>query len=314
MSQVRQAARGETWFGLASLLHARLGRDVVTFGASGAGSLRGMAGEPLVGLAVINATAGLRMAPPATVVVMFYEGNDLNDNLVDVMQRYKPSYDLDRLQDPDYFRAFIDEEVVAKDPLNPRTHPRAWWRHSLLLSFLVAQFGEPEESVLPPRAPAFWQQDSNHVVVGGREVSIPGHLQGPALELSDGEMALGGYVFERALAYLRAAWPEARFVVLYVPSVLTCYQPAAATVSTESYHFRGAIYPAARVASRSGAIYAEVARACAAQGVPLIDSRARLQAVAARELIHGPGDWFHLNRHGYEELGAVLVGGMGAGP
>jgi hypothetical protein len=47
-----------------------------------------------------------------------------------------------------------------------------------------------------------------------------------------------------------------------------------------------------------------------AQDLGFIDTRQQIKAVSAQKLIHGPKDWRHFNRAGYEALAQSIVCGL----
>ncbi len=296
-------AGGDAWYGLASFLHARTGRDSVTWGAGGAGSLRGLVEEPARALAAVNALAGLRLAPPERILVLFYEGNDLNDNLRDLHTRYLPGHDPGRLFEDGYFRAFLDRQVAAHPEFQPRP-PRlllpAWLRGRLRPA------ADPNDGYVPEPNP-LWSTHTNRLHVGGRTLEVPGGLQGPPMELTEEEVHIGAYVFGQALLALRERFPQSAIVVVYLPAVLTCYSPAAETVTAESFHYRGIVHPTAAIAPRSDLVFAAIAAIAHDLGLPLIDTRPSLRAAARDRLLHGPEDWYHLNREGMTVLGDSLL-------
>lgn len=105
----------------AHVLHDLTGRDVITFGKSGSGSLSGLVGHPIRWLDYIRSSRLSPLPDPKEILVYFYEGNDLNDNLEDLRTRYiDRNYDPGKVYDTAYFRAFIETEVVGKIPFeNP---------------------------------------------------------------------------------------------------------------------------------------------------------------------------------------------------
>jgi hypothetical protein len=314
-------AAGPAWLGLASILHDRLQRDVLSFGADGAGSLRGIVGAPIANLTTLNATALLHTPEPDTWILCFYEGNDLNNNLVDLQTRYFPTHDRERLGDPAYFQQFIQSVVIGNAPYLTSATNRPWLERSLLYTALATRLrmgGAPSVAVEPH---PLWHTQTNLIGLAGAPTPIPGHLQGPALELHDEEIAGSTYVFGQSVQALMERFPQASFWILYIPSVLTCYAPASPTVSMESHHYRQSQYPAEQVATFSTKIFDEIARIAAELDIPIIDSRPTLQAVARDRLIHGPRDWYHLNAAGYEALGNLVArallsspGGSGSAP
>jgi hypothetical protein len=301
-------------FHSAHLLHDWSGRDVVSFGGSGAGSLRGLVAEPIARSEWVNAGRRLHLDPPRDALIYFYEGNDLDDNLKDLRMRYAPDHDPARLYDPGYFRAFVDQVVIGRNPLHREALAHRPWDDLFflrglprLVSFAFRRWrgDHPGRRSWPPG-------QVNRARVGDREVALPDGLQAPALELDAAEIDRALWVFERALARLRDAWPDTRLCVLYVPSPLASYELTSERVSIQSYEGRGSEYPAALVHRRSDAIARRVAEIARAQGAGFVDARPLVRWASARALVHGPRDWEHFNRRGYEALARADLEALGA--
>ena len=75
-------------FHSAHIIHEELAKDVISFGAGGSGSLRGLVAEPISQFEFINATMMFDLEPPEWILVYLYEGNDLNNNVLDVKLRF----------------------------------------------------------------------------------------------------------------------------------------------------------------------------------------------------------------------------------
>jgi hypothetical protein len=86
----------------AHFINKTLGVDVVFFGLAGAGSFDGIWSSPVKQFNHIN-TLGFDLKPPKTVLVLFYEGNDIGNNLQFVRRNYKDS---ETIQSPDHFKKF----------------------------------------------------------------------------------------------------------------------------------------------------------------------------------------------------------------
>lgn len=302
-------------YNVTHLIHEWTGRDAITFGASGAGSLRGIVAEPVSQLEFMRATGRFRVESPDVFVVYFYEGNDLDDNIEDVAARYgaaggsqEPS--LDAVS----FASFIDDTVVRGDPLCLQASEFRWYDNMFVADFayrtvrrMVRYAINGREAYEPP--PPEWHWGSiNRALVGGKEVGIPDALQGPAMELSEDEIDLGVDVFEQALLYLGRRFPDSDMCVMYVPSPLSSYELVSPTVSCQTYHGRGAVYPSSFVRERSDEIAARIREVAARAGVPFADAREAVLQVSSEQFVHGPLDWRHMNRKGMETLaGTVLV-------
>ena len=181
----------------AHVIQARSGRDVVSLGLSGAGSVEALALLPSVTYAASRRAWYLRLPAPRIVVVYFYEGNDLNDNLRFLRQHSDAADGTD-------FPTRLDRAlaIYAASPVLPRDR----WQALLLLRFLARvgqrRYAELTGAALPVRdvygvSPAT-TGPPNVVEVAGRPVGLPANLQSPALELSEPELADTVLVFERS--------------------------------------------------------------------------------------------------------------------
>jgi hypothetical protein len=291
-------------FHSAHLIAERTGRDVISFGASGAGSLRGLVGEPLSQFAYINASMLFRLTPPDEILVYFYEGNDLNNNLEDLATRYAGRYAVEKIQDPEYFRNFIREVAVEGDPVFKAAQSFSLADNLFCFKMVWRLL---TEKATPYQAAPFVTSGSNRAVVAGSEVLLPDELQGPSLELTEEELEIGLSVFEQSLLFLADRFRGARVTILYVPSPLASYWLSSPTVSAQSYEGRGVEFPSDLVHERSDRICSEVERIAATHGFGFVDPRSAIRAAAATQLVHGPEDWKHFNRAGYTSLAEELL-------
>jgi hypothetical protein len=300
-------------FHAAHVVHERTGRDVVSFGASGAGSIRSLISEPVSQCAFISASRRFHLEPPACFVVYFYEGNDLNDNLIDLETRYVPRYGPIQALDAGTFGRFVDDVVLGEDPLLAEAGDLRWTDELFLFDLLrstargiarrVVRGDEAEEE----RPPEWHEGTTNWASVGGRRVNIPDGLQGPALELTEDETALTVQVFERALIRLHSAFPESEIRVLYVPSPLASYEVVSPMVSCQTYHGRAAVYPSGLVETRNRSLAGAIRGIAGRSGFPFVDATGFMREQSAKRLVHGPLDWKHFNRVGYETLSEAIL-------
>ncbi|MBI5882382.1 MAG: SGNH/GDSL hydrolase family protein [Elusimicrobia bacterium] len=301
-------------FGSQAHLRALTGRDVVSMGYGGAGSMGGLAAEPAGTFAFLGRTLFYRLAEPGVVLAYFYEGNELDDNITDLRESYDPRYDQGRLYDPSYFRRFMLAEFVERHD-GSRAALRGgfgrnlvFWRFGMTLLRSAwrrlpgAADGRTSEAAEVPAA-----EPVNRVLLGQTESFLPEASQGPSLELTDDELRRGVWVLEQSLGFLRSRFPGARVLAVYIPSPLSCYELASPEVSVETYHDRASRYPAAAVRRRSDLIAARAREAALRAGCGFVDARPSLRAEARRRFIHGVYDAPHLNAAGYRALAEAIA-------
>ncbi|MDP6977030.1 MAG: GDSL-type esterase/lipase family protein [Myxococcota bacterium] len=303
-------------YSAAHVIHERTGRDVITYGASGAGSLRGLVGEPSAQFTFINASYRFSMEPPESVLVFFYEGNDLTDNLADLEARYLGSHPEEKLRDPAHFASFIEDVVHHGDPIYQRAVERRL-SHNLYLASLLERYVRENFGLAPPKRkrpvregdPNDARAHVNHARVDGASVEVPDQLPSPALPLSEEELDLTLYVFEQALRYLKKQLPDSKVGVVYIPSPIASYAITSPNVSARTTEQgREGVFPAAFSRERSDQIARSVEEIATANGASFADARPRVREASSKSFIHGPKDWNHFNEIGYTVLGEVAVG------
>ena len=301
-------------FHSAHLLCEKTGRNVINFGASGAGSLRAMGTEPEASVDTLRRTWRYRLADPELLLVYFYEGNDLQDNLRDLDHTYAAGgFDPAREFDGAYFRDFVRATAAERSPV---AEDLAAWRFTD--NFFLARFVMRVIRALVDRS---WQQGEpapdwspggvSRAEIGGAQRALPDGLQGPPLELSPDELELAFWAHAQAFALLRERFPEARSLVIYLPSPLAIYRITSPEVDVQIQRGSGPTrFARAELAERSDLVCQRIEAITRAGGGQFVDARPALWEAAAREPIHGPRDWKHLNRVGQERLAELVVAAL----
>jgi hypothetical protein len=312
------AAVHEDWgegapYQAAHVLFDATGRDVISFGAAGASSFEGLVFFPLR-LSAKLAARGIELEPPAQIVAYFYEGNDLTDNLA-LLRRHWPS-----LGQPPSGSGEVTQDLGRIIAFLEALMRRHRWRleqplrlrDRLYLSrFAAVLYGDlrrmakawlvgERASALPPTP----------VHLGGARLDLPEPLEAPAMELSAAEVDRALLVSQAALALNRRHFALIPLLLVYVPSPVAVYRLAAERVPIETTDGRPRFYASTAIERRSDRICAAVAEIAAAVGVDFLDARPVLRAIAQDRPVHGPGDWGHLNRTGYEALGRAIAGAL----
>jgi hypothetical protein len=288
------AANGDraTFMHSAHVLHRLTGRDVVSLGLGGAGSVQAMVRQPariLLGDCFLYP----RLDPPQQMVIYFYEGNDLEEN------------------------GYIAGRVAAEGPVTRETIAR----------YVAAHYGAPPRfrcftdlgetmfkmaHFLITNAESFetLRKPSTHnkVLAAGNAHAAPA-LQKPPADFDPRAIEASLMVFDVSLDWLRRSF-SAPVTVVYLPSPAAIYRHADKQFDVYTR------WPLNEVQAMSGAdIYAASQRTCEqiraltlARGSRFLDMRPSLRAAAATTVIHGPQDWNHFNAVGYRVLGETLAG------
>lgn len=311
------APSGRPDFHSAHVLRDLTKRDVVSFGRAGAGSMDGVLVHPLAALRFLRSLWRFEVPAPGTILVYFYEGNDLTDTIRSVRRRV-PSSEAAGLADPDkaldFVRQVVDEETPAPPLLSNLLFGRFLFKAvdkslNRAIKDVRQAVAEDEDEPEGPQPPV----RINRAQVAGAGVELPNFLQGPGLELTDAELDVALAVFDASLALL-AARPEfrdAEKVVVYLPSPLSCYR-----LATDTVHAQRAIpgenrFPAKLVRARGEQVAKAVRDAALAHGLAFIDPRPALRDAAQEGFIHGPRDWKHFNKTGYTVLAKAIAARLG---
>ena len=302
-------------FHTAHLLRERTGRDVISFGASGAGSLRALVTEPAGVLGYLRRTLLFGPEDPQLFLVYFYEGNDVEDNVQELKLRWDPQHDRAALADPAVFHSFIEKTVIGESPVELDRRAFRFTDNFLLTRALLRGIGAVLRRDVPGDFEALdWSRhETNRATIAGREVPLPDRLQAPALPLSEADLAAGLEVFDQALAYLRERFPQVPVIVVYLPSPLSSYQITSSEVSVQVEPGQAERYSRDALASHSDQICRFVADSASAHGAGFIDTRRTLWPLAEQEPIHGPRDWKHFNKRGQEALVEAILPSLNGG-
>ena len=305
----------------AHLLHKNLGRDVVTFGSPGSGSVRTLVTEPISRLAYSNRYTFHHVPDPDLVLVYFYEGNDLYDN-AEYFQYSFPQLFASHLEfDEPTYQRYLQEFALEHDEVYRKAQRHDWQRYFPFAGFAkqvfrgllrLPQEEDPDHdgSLDPP-----WRFGTNmfklpgHVNranINGKLLQLPDTIQGPAIGLDELETKRAWFSFEQALKFSRNYFAKSRFVLVYIPSVLSVYDIQNEHISVQGYQGRQANFTLQQAQLTSDAMRRRFKEIAAQQQLPIIDTTNALRAAAQLEPVHGPDDWNHLNRKGYEVMADVI--------
>jgi hypothetical protein len=165
---------------------------------------------------------------------------------------------------------------------------------------------------IPRTLPEAPKPGSNRVVVAGAEQQIAGSLQAPGMELTAEETELALSATTLAFAALKDAFPSSELCLVHVPSPASLYEFAGEPVSVQGLRVEEAHFASAEIRARGDALDARLRALAAGAGARFVGATAPLREAARAALIHGPGDWMHLNEAGQRALGAAAAGCLAA--
>lgn len=299
-------------------------KDVITFGQPGSGSIRGTISNPVAGLHYLQKLFDENFPAPQWIVLYFYEGNDLTENWMYYEKTFLPDHSASDYENPVIFDDYIHRVALGRQHLYLAADA-AGRKNKLFFSYFVSRvFAEqvlgkkfyrkkypnefgliyvPEARWVPRRS----NKPVNHAIINGQSVPLPDNLQGPSMDLSLEQLQHAVGTFSKALGWSRSYFPKTRFAVVYIPSVLSTYQLAGNEVEVQNYFNDKTRFDVASLEFRHAWIRREIESVCSEQGVPFVDTTADLRAAATLQTLHGPNDWNHFNRLGYQVLGESVV-------
>ena len=312
----------------AHILQDAIGKDVVSFGSAGAGSVRAMVTEPISQLAFIRRYVNKAVEQPEWILVYFYEGNDLYDNASYYHYSFPRLFDEKKQYDAETYQRYLKKFAVERDATWQSAQTSNWRLHLPFANFLdkvvrtLSGMAQAPASVVsgfddtldPPWifGGASYKEPGtiNQASINGETIQLPDQLQGPALNLDAEEWQQAWFAFEQAFLFSRQSFPDSHYVLVYIPSVISCYTLASEKVSLQSYERREGVFPASMVQAKSLQMRTALKDFAQKYDLPIIDATNAMREAATHHALHGPGDWNHPNKYGYESLTTALLNQM----
>jgi len=291
-------------------LHEITTKDFLQIGIGGAGSANGIVIKPLTYLN--HYRARIPLTNPKEVLIYYYEGNDLNNNL-----RYINKYlsiENNLFSDVEIYKHF---DTRLNKNFKETAGEKLWFIifiKNLLYNALnlVANYiydnsdhlhsGHLKIDLynnLDSSSIKDYNSSQNKIKLDNVIIDLPDSLQGPAMELTNREILVSLQLFYSSIKYLRSKLGEIPLSVVYIPSVVSCYR-FEQSISTQTYHNRKGIYTQKEIDRRSENNRLEILKFCKNNGFNFIDPTSYLQN--SGQLIHGPINYSHFNEFGYKML------------
>ncbi len=276
----------------AHVLHRITGRDVISLGIGGAGSVQMMVRQP-ARILLGNCFLYPRLEMPRQIFVYFYEGNDIDENgyIVNLV-RTQGAVTRDTISH------FIEQHYAA--PPHFRCFTDLGETSFKMAHFLLTNT-ESFETLRKPSA-------HNQVLAGGAPHAAPA-LQKPPVEMEASARDASLMVFDVSLEWLVQHFPSAAVTMVYLPSPAAIYRHAEPQIDAYTHWPLNDVQaiPASDIYAASQRICAQIRALTLKHNVRFVDMRPALRAAAASAVIHGPRDWNHFNEAGYRVLGETLA-------
>jgi len=312
---------GQPDFATHHLLHSKTKKDVISYGYPGYGNF----GSCLTSVSEYNFVSESsfwpKIAEPKIVLLFFYEGNDLINNLHEIEQR---GFDITRISNDeakDEIGILLEAEARKLDKhLSGFDHLVSWNLFSNLYDNYSLRLQTTAPDVHPKNINNFGDRLeidndpnkdlANIALIHGKEIDL-GYSEGPALLLTDQEVSLSMEVFEQSLAYMKKSLPSSKIAVIYLPSSLSIYKfksqhlrPAPLVMKGER---RNRLFAPADAVENNLKLRNIVGNITNSLGLKFIDSSDSLKEIAQQTLLHAPSDPIHFNREGYLAFSKAIL-------
>ena len=299
-------------YGIFTKLRSRTNGNYFVFARAGFGSINA-ARELNLCMSILNDSFLLPHADnPAELLFVFYEGNDLNNNI-------------------DHLAHAPDGQSVEQFVQDQVSHPEGTWRRRVGMHFPLYELiggeladigrslsgggrhgsrkaaadrdeGRPEDASI-----ARGSAKQNYAIVGGQARLVPENPQSAAVELT-GNLDVALRVFSESVLALHRTLPDTRITIVYLPSVVTTYSWQD-PIRVQAYESEDPVFTTTRDnEARSLLIRGSIAAFAAANHFGFVDPTASLQSAARDEPVHGPRDWKHFNSAGNRIVADAIAG------
>lgn len=266
---------GDSSYGIFKKLALDTGRSFVVFGRGGFGNIRTVAEENICDPLLKKYTSfDYEYSQVKRVTFVFYEGNDLNNNLKEL----KASSSAIKKNIVFFFPLF---EYTIKKVDEVRKQIRRW--------ITAGSTTELNGTLSGPPFP---------ISISG--VEIARYPQSAPVELTNAELETSLNVLRQSLNSIQIDYPDKRLQLLYLPSVASSYS-FSGNLPVQSYN--GGKYYISNGNSnreRSAEIRARVQNIASSNGWEFCDVTDDILVTSSTGVaVHGPRDWKHFNNDGY---------------
>ena len=320
LAEVRKKSfLGSPDYSPAHMLYKKTGIDVVSFGQGGVGSFRGIWKETITQFLYINSIKDYHLSPPKYLLVFFYEGNDIYNNFALVTEFQSTEKEI---EDKTKLARFDDFLNVKHKEVQSGNYERSFWKNMLFtrsilngISNLVEEWAASNKYQKVyfsyPKTPI------NVALIDEKKVPLPMHLQAPPVlylnefekkeGLTDKTLEEGVYVFKKSLAQLVAFFPKSEIKIVYIPSPLSSYTIISPIVSYRGWMQINNFIEATVIKKRHMELCKTIQSITLAHNISFINTTKSLKEAGSKEFIHGPIDWDHFNKRGYEALSTDIA-------
>ena len=305
------------------LLHNSLNHDFIAYGFPGYGTfgytLSAVAEYNMINDSLIWST----FPEPHQILIVFYEGNDLINNLQEVQHRGLQIDNISKENFKQQIKGLIkDESAELKSGFSLTDHIACWnITHGLLKNYLNKFSRENDNIIDPIKDEIIYQSPENKdklyepeniALIGGKKISL-GYLEGPALHLTNYEINLSLEITKQSFNYIKKKFPQSQIDVVYLSTALSLYnfnnskiRPAPLKLDIKKDTSRNRIFSQQEVKLKNIHLRHALEAISKEIKIGFIDTTNSMSKIANHYRLHGPRDPIHLNRKGYETFANII--------
>ncbi len=225
------------------------------------------------------------------IMVFFYEGNDLNNN-IDEIKRYGGMSGIDeRIYQAEHMSL---SELIKKGYFYGINFIRVNIHRPLKIKWDIYRKGKRP----PPKK-------VNKITVGEKEYNVK-HLQAAAIELTNSQLNNALIVFEKSLKLIKRNFNKSKVSVVYLPSPATTYATAE-DIITQTYQGGNSAISYKDNLNKSINIREKIQKIAKLNNVKFIDTTNNILEFSKTKILHGPKDWSHFNKDGYNAVYQTIM-------
>jgi len=321
---------GQPTFATHHLLHNGLNRDIIAFGYPGYGTFGSCLSMVSEMEMLKNSWIWSKIELPDRILVVFYEGNDLINNLHELEQRgYDISQEITQFSEEKLRMIITKESKKISRSFSVIDYCASWNLFSgLVENYINKYIPSKRNQVIGTNTDSLrihseklvdnnysvsdniLDKKENTAVIGNIETFI-GFCEGPALHLSKNEINLALEIARLSLTHLSLKFPDSEIDLVYLPSSLSIYQFGSSDLRPAPLIMRGdyrdKTFKPAEAIQKNQSLRQNVLKIANSLGFGFIDTTSAMKERAKFHLLHGPKDPIHLNRKGYEAFSEILI-------
>ena len=299
------------------IIFEQTGIDCITYGYPGYGSLGTAVSMVAENNFFSKSPFWSNHEKPKLILLFFYEGNDLINNLHEIQKRkFEEKLNGSKSAIESVQQLMAHETVLKSNHFG--------WSDKLatinLLKGLLNNYLSHSDQISTPKSSlpsgvmakeTIVSQDVENMALINDQILSLGYAEGPALHLSESEIDQSLFITEQSISYLRGIFHTSRIALVYIPSALSLYEFDSDYVRPAPLELNGSTRDKAfkpeEVREKCDFLRKRMSEIAERQKVCIIDPVLELRRTARKQLLHGPRDPIHFNREGYKAFANSII-------